>query len=76
MASYEFDASAVRAIRVPVLFLLGTRSPARFRDLATALHEVLAGAQIVELKNQQHFANVIAPTRFTREVEKCLGGLA
>ncbi len=73
LGSYAFDAERFRSIRCPVLYLLGTRSPAHFRVIADGLAPVLSDFRLTFLPDQQHFANVLAPKLFAAEVEKLLG---
>ena len=72
LACHLFDAERFRSIDCPVLYLLGTRSPAHFREISDALAPILADFRLASLPDQQHFANVLAPELFAGEVEKFL----
>ncbi|MET9712728.1 alpha/beta fold hydrolase [Nocardiopsis alba] len=48
-------------IGVPILFLLGRRSPSHLRRRSEALRDALPGAHIVELPGQGHLANRLRP---------------
>ena len=51
------------AIGVPVLFLLGQRSPANLHRRTEALRDAIPGARITVLPGQGHMANELKPQR-------------
>jgi pimeloyl-ACP methyl ester carboxylesterase len=59
--AWHVDADLVSKIEVPVLFLLGTESPAFAREATEMLHSWLPDSRIQPLEGQGHVATVTAP---------------
>lgn len=67
-AGYEFDASRYSTLDVPLLLLLGSKSPPVLREVSDALADVVPDVRMTELEGQQHAANYDAPELFAAEV--------
>ncbi len=67
-AGYEFDASHYGTLAIPLLLLLGSKSPALLREVSAALAETVPDVRMKELEGQQHAANFDAPDLFAAEV--------
>lgn len=64
----RFDAERFKAVKTPVLLLLGGDSPPLYSDTIAQIHEALPNSQVVVLPGQQHVAMNTAPDLFVREV--------
>lgn len=64
----RFDAERFKAIKLPVLLLLGGDSPPLYGDAIAQIHAALPNSQVVVLPGQQHVAMNTAPDLFVREV--------
>ncbi len=71
-AGYEFDASRYSTLDVPLLLLLGSKSPPVLREVSDALADVVPNVRMTELEGQQHAANYDAPELFAAEVRSFL----
>ena len=60
-ANLPLDATAVAALRVPTVLLLGDRSTAGQKAVVRALHAALPSSDVVVLPDQAHAAQVTAP---------------
>jgi pimeloyl-ACP methyl ester carboxylesterase len=65
---YAPDLAAMEQITVPIMFLLGSDSPAFFRQTTETLRSHLPNSQIVVLPGQQHSAMLTAPELFANEI--------
>jgi pimeloyl-ACP methyl ester carboxylesterase len=69
---YAPDLAALETITVPTLFLLGSDSPAFFKQTTETLHAHLPNSQIAVLAGQQHSAMLTAPALFADEIIRFL----
>jgi pimeloyl-ACP methyl ester carboxylesterase len=65
---YVFTPQRFRALKIPVLLLLGGESPSRRHLIAETLQQALPCSQIRILQGQQHSAMRTAPDLFVHEV--------
>jgi pimeloyl-ACP methyl ester carboxylesterase len=72
--SYKFHAQKFSALQLPVLFLLGEKSPRYFHDATRTANAAIQNGQIVELPGELHIAMDTNPTLFENEVMKFLLG--
>jgi pimeloyl-ACP methyl ester carboxylesterase len=68
LQSYGSTPAKFSKVAIPVLLLLGSESPAHFRQFIEALHDVLPHSRIVVFPGQRHIAMDRAPDIFVREV--------
>lgn len=64
----RFDAERFKALKTPVLLLLGGDSPPLYGDAIEQIHAALPNSKVVVLPGQQHVAMNTAPDLFVREV--------
>ncbi|CAG0970273.1 Proline iminopeptidase [Anaerolineales bacterium] len=69
---YAPDLTALKQIKIPVLFMLGSNSPAFFRQTTETLQTHLPNSQVVVLEGQQHSAMLTAPELFANEIIRFL----
>lgn len=69
---YAFSRERVGALRVPTLLLLGSESPAFFRQTSEALHSILPRCDLVMLEKQRHNAMETEPGLFVETVHRFL----
>lgn len=67
--AYRFRADSFSHVRVPTLFLVGSRSPAHFHEASAMASRALAGSQRETLRGQGHAAMSTGPRIF---LEKAL----
>ena len=72
VAAYDFDASRYSTLDIPLLLLLGSKSPPVLREVSDALADVVPNVRMTELAGQQHAANYDAPELFVAEITKFL----
>lgn len=65
---------AYGAIKVPLLLLLGTKSPSHLTARTEALNAAIPKAQMVRLEGQGHIANRLAPGRVAKLVAEFATG--
>ncbi len=70
---YAFKAEHFEELELPVLFLVGERSPEPLRAVTDALLPVLSNARARELPGQQHMANILAPDLLASVATEFLG---
>jgi pimeloyl-ACP methyl ester carboxylesterase len=73
LAAYDAEPRQFRSLRVPVLLLVGSESPAELYQ-TDDLAKVLPDSRTVVFDGQEHEAMSTAPEIFVREVEKFLLG--
>jgi pimeloyl-ACP methyl ester carboxylesterase len=66
------DLKALEQITVTVLFMLGSASPAFFRQTTETLPARLSNAHVVVLEGQQHSAMLTTPDFFANEIIRFL----
>jgi pimeloyl-ACP methyl ester carboxylesterase len=74
IARARWDPGDFRALRLPVLLLKGTESPADLLVTTDELASAMPDASIAVLKGQGHMAMWTAPTEFVRCIEEFLPG--
>jgi pimeloyl-ACP methyl ester carboxylesterase len=67
--TYRFRAESFSHVRVPTLFLVGSRSPAHFHEASAMASRALVGSQVETLRGQGHAAMSTGPRIF---LEKAL----
>lgn len=67
-ASAGFSLAMAAGVEVPTHLLVGSASPALFRDTVTRLATVLPGAEVSVLEGQAHLAQAFAPEAFATAV--------
>jgi pimeloyl-ACP methyl ester carboxylesterase len=72
LQNYVFEPGRFAAMRTPTLLLVGSDSPGREVENATAVVEALPNARLVSLPGQQHVAMYTAPEVFVREIVRFL----
>jgi pimeloyl-ACP methyl ester carboxylesterase len=72
--SYQFRAQAFAAVRVPTVFLLGSRSPAFLQEATHMASAAVVASQVVPLPGQGHTAMSTAPKMFVDKVVGFLDG--
>lgn len=65
---------ALAGVAQPVLQLAGSRSPARFRDAAVALHARLANGRLETIEGARHNAHHTHPEAFARSLRRFADG--
>ena len=71
-ANYHPDFDRLRLLSVPTLLLLGSESPAYFREATSQLHAAIPNSQIHEMAGQHHVAMDMIPDEFVRTVSSFL----
>jgi pimeloyl-ACP methyl ester carboxylesterase len=66
--TYRFDAERFAQVRVPTLFLVGSRSPAHFHEATALASAALSGSQVETLRGQGHAAMSTGPRLFLEKV--------
>jgi pimeloyl-ACP methyl ester carboxylesterase len=73
-AAYKVDPVRLREVAVPVLLLLGEKSPDWAREGTEEIEAALADARVAVLRGQGHVATAAAPELVADEVARFLGG--
>jgi pimeloyl-ACP methyl ester carboxylesterase len=71
-AAYRLPAAELSTLAVPVLLLVGSRSPEWARRSTTAYAEAIPGAEVVTLEGQGHGATSAAPGLVAAELLRFL----
>jgi pimeloyl-ACP methyl ester carboxylesterase len=72
-ATYQFRAEGFAHVRVPTLFLIGSRSPAYLHAATVTASAAVAGSQVASLLGQGHVAMATGPHLFLEKVLPFLG---
>ena len=72
-AAPEIDLETLGRVTVPVLQLVGSASPAPFRDAAVALHARLARGRVEAIEGARHGAHHSHPSEFLRAIDAFVG---
>lgn len=72
-SSYQFRAEGFAQVRVPTLFLVGSRSPAYLHTVVATARAAVAGSQVESLLGQGHVAMATGPHIFLEKVLAFLG---
>jgi pimeloyl-ACP methyl ester carboxylesterase len=72
-ATYQFRAEGFADVRVPTLFLIGSRSPVYLHTATVTASAAVAGSQVASLLGQGHVAMATGPHLFLEKVLPFLG---
>jgi pimeloyl-ACP methyl ester carboxylesterase len=72
-STYRFRAEGFAHVRVPTLFVVGSRSPAYMHEATAMASAALAGSQVESLRGQGHAAMSTGPRLFLEKVLPFLG---